>query len=92
VTSDSGRHAQRGDAKQAPSEGCQSGGAAASPESHPMSRSEEDTVELLREVLDKAQQVNDSWDSEDAWRQWEDVRARAEAALSKLSPLVQGGQ
>jgi hypothetical protein len=36
MTSDSGRHAQRGDAKQAPSEGCQSGGAAASPKSnHP---------------------------------------------------------
>jgi hypothetical protein len=56
MTSDSGRHAKRGDVKQAPSEGCQSGGEAASPNP---SSSEQDA---LREAL--------AFDEPDAFEGW----------------------
>lgn len=49
MTSDSGRHAERGDAKQAPAEGCQSGGASriAQPIPSPMVSSD-GLIERLR--------------------------------------------
>jgi hypothetical protein len=39
--------------------------------------------EALENVLAKAVQSHDAWDIDDAWRQWEDSRDRAQAALAK---------
>jgi hypothetical protein len=48
----------------------------------------DELVVALEGVLQKALQTHDAWDIDDAWRQWEDCRYRAETLLAK----VRGGK